>query len=65
MPSDVKIEEYEMLTVSDPDGTVQVRFDKKAPKEALVTMQGKCKFSLVKEAVDKFIDKHADAIALG
>ena len=64
MPGDVKVEEYEMLTVSDSEGTVQVRFERKAPKDALVTMQGKCKFSLVKEAVDKFVDKHADAIAL-
>jgi len=58
----VKVEEYEVLRVSDGDGTVEVRFN--SPKEAVVTIQGTCKFSLMRKAIDKVVDKHPD-IALG
>ena len=59
---EIRVEEYEVLTVSDSEGTVQVRFN--SPKDAVVTIQGTCRFSLLRQVLEKVVEKHPD-IALG
>jgi hypothetical protein len=58
----IKVEEYEVLTVSDGEGTVQARFN--SPKDAVVSIQGTCKYSLMKSLMEKIVEKHPD-VALG
>jgi len=62
MTERIKVEEYEVMTVTDGEGTVRVRFN--SPKDATISVEGTCKFSLLKAVVEKVNDKHPD-LALG